>query len=335
MPEISIIVPVYKVEEYLRECLDSILRQTFSNFELILVDDGSPDSSGVICDQYANLDERIRVIHQKNGGHSAARNAGLDIAEGKYISFIDGDDCVPDWMLEELHQVIKKYDVDMVKGRHQRFVDDIGEVDQYDANVYIMDTEQAIKNFLCEAYSSEKKINVAVWDGLYRREIFDNIRFPFGLIYEDGYVTPQILLKSNKIAIYNKIIYFYRRNPNGTMAQGITKHSLQSLSDWEFLHYLITDRFPQYGNITCKKWIYKYLEMYKYLQTHKELDNNGETLRKIRKELLKNYQCFQKNGIPKKVLRELKLFAIFPKIAELMKIRIYDIDMGNNKKLCL
>lgn len=329
MPEISVIVPVYKVEKYLEECLKSILRQTFTDFELILVDDGSPDHSGMICDQYAETDSRIHVIHQKNGGHSAARNAGLDIAQGKYISFIDSDDCVPEWMLQEMHRVIEEYDLDIVKGRHQRFDDVIGEITSYDSNVYLMDTEQAIKNFLNEPYSSDIKINVAVWDGLYKKSMFNDIRFPLGLIYEDGYVTPQVLLKANKMGVYNRIIYFYRRNPNGTMAQGITAHSLKSLSDWEFLHYLITDKYPQLGNITCEKWIYKYLEMYKHLQNHKELDKRGEIRRKIRKELLKNHSCFYKNGIPSVILKKLRIFAAFPKMAEIMRISIYGIGMGN------
>lgn len=323
MPAISVIVPVYRVEKYLEECLVSILKQSFRDLELILIDDGSPDNSGIICERYAQLDKRIRVIHQKNGGHSAARNTGLDIAQGKYISFIDSDDIVPDWMLAELYHVITKYNLDMVKGRHQRFTDSIEKTDQYDSQVYVMDTEQAIENFLDEPHSSDKKINVAVWDGLYKRELFNDIRFPLGLIYEDGYVTPQILLKADKIAVYNKIIYFYRRNPNGTMAQGITKHSLQSLNDWEFLHYLITDRFPQYGNMTCKKWINKYLEMYKYIQNHKELDSDGKILRRIRKELMKNKKCFRENGIPGNILRRLMVFAVFPQSAKYLKINAY------------
>lgn len=113
MCEISIIVPVYKVEPYLRKCLDSILAQTFTNFEVILVDDGSPDNSGKICDEYAIKDSRVRVIHKENGGLSSARNAGIDIAQGKYLGFVDSDDYIAEDMYEVLYENLKFYDADI------------------------------------------------------------------------------------------------------------------------------------------------------------------------------------------------------------------------------
>lgn len=113
MCEISIIVPVYKVEPYLRKCVDSILAQTFTNFEVILVDDGSPDNSGKICDEYAIKDSRVRVIHKENGGLSSARNAGIDIARGKYLGFVDSDDYIAEDMYEVLYENLKFYDADI------------------------------------------------------------------------------------------------------------------------------------------------------------------------------------------------------------------------------
>ena len=114
LPEISVIVPVYKVEPFLKECIDSILLQKFTNFELILIDDGSPDQCGVICDSYAKEDSRIKVIHQTNQGLSAARNTGLDIAIGQYLTFIDSDDIVEVDYLEKMLQLINQYEADVV-----------------------------------------------------------------------------------------------------------------------------------------------------------------------------------------------------------------------------
>ena len=114
--KISVIVPVYKVEEYLDECVESILRQSYSNFELILVDDGSPDRCGEMCDNYKKRDARIEVIHKTNGGLSDARNAGLRVASGEYITFVDSDDAIADNYLEILYKALKKYGVDIVQG---------------------------------------------------------------------------------------------------------------------------------------------------------------------------------------------------------------------------
>ncbi|WP_227166600.1 glycosyltransferase, partial [Enterococcus faecium] len=113
MCEISIIVPVYKVEKYLRKCVDSILAQTFTDFEVILVDDGSPDNSGKICDEYAEKDNRVRVIHKENGGLSSARNAGIDVARGKYLGFVDSDDYIDEDMYEILYENLKIHDADI------------------------------------------------------------------------------------------------------------------------------------------------------------------------------------------------------------------------------
>ena len=116
MPKISIIVPIYNVEKYLDKCVSSILNQTFTDFELLLVDDGSPDRCGEMCDEYAKKDSRVKVIHRKNGGLSAARNSGIDAACGKYIGFIDSDDYIEENMYEHLYDVITKYDADIACG---------------------------------------------------------------------------------------------------------------------------------------------------------------------------------------------------------------------------
>lgn len=212
MPEISVIVPVYKVEAYLHRCVDSILAQTFSDFELILVDDGSPDNCPEICDKYAEKDNRIKVIHQKNGGLSAARNAGIDWvfanSDSDYFAFIDSDDWVHPRYLELLHKAIKKYNTAVSMCRLER-TDEY--IDKYNENVLepiLMNTE--------DAYIDEPIAAVA-YNKLYKRECFNEIRYPLGKIHEDEFTTYKILFAYKSIAVIQDTLYFYFTNPNGIM----------------------------------------------------------------------------------------------------------------------
>ena len=213
MPLISVIVPVYKVEAYLARCVDSILDQSFSDFELILVDDGSPDSCGALCDAYAKKDARIVVIHQKNGGLSAARNAGIDWAfahsDSQWLNFIDSDDWVHPEYLERLLNAAMEQNVSVsacgyasTEGREPTIVDD----------------ELSPVLWEPEAFYLEHNVNATVaWGKLYRREHFRSIRYPFGKINEDEFVTYQILFPAQRIAVIQAPLYNYYVNPTGIM----------------------------------------------------------------------------------------------------------------------
>lgn len=211
MPQISVIVPVYKVEKYLHECVDSILAQTFRDFELILVDDGSPDNCGAICDEYAAKDSRIRVIHQENQGVSAARNAALDAAKGEFIAFVDSDDVVNVHYLEVLLSGMDK-DTDIVSCSFSVWsinpverLADIGEVNfvKYDAVSAII-----------ALYGNSNNLYVTPWGKLYRTETIGEIRFPVGRIHEDQCVIPLICYRARNIACCNQNMYYYRSQPD-------------------------------------------------------------------------------------------------------------------------
>lgn len=301
IPEVSVIVPVYNAELYLDTCIHSILTQNFYNFELLLIDDGSTDSSGQICDRYSREDMRVLVVHQPNGGLSVARNTGLKIAKGQYVAFVDSDDYIPSTMLSDLLFAAQKTGADMVKGNYQKVYSDIAIPKQYDENISILTSEMAIENFLCEPSAEDKKMGTVVWNGLYRKSLFETISFPDGLIYEDGYVTPKLLLKSTVIAHLNKVVYFYRQNPNGIMSSGLTELALRSIDDQKENHYLITSSFPQFARITCKRWIDKYVDVL-YALRH---DNGrippsikSEYIGYIRRNLVINMRYFYKQGIP-------------------------------------
>lgn len=212
---ISIIVPIYNVEKQLSECIESILNQTFMNFELILVDDGSPDKCGEICDEYEKKDKRIKVIHKKNGGLSDARNAGLDIAKGKYIGFVDSDDIIHPEMYERMYNCINKYNADIVQCKFKKFktIEDINKLSNItNDNIEHYTSKEAIIDMI-----DNNKINVNIWNKLYKRELFESERFPKGKIHEDEFLTYKLIYKSNKVTYINEELYYYYQNDNGIM----------------------------------------------------------------------------------------------------------------------
>ena len=207
MCEISIIVPVYNIELYVKECIESILRQTFKNFELILVDDGSTDQSGKICDEYALKDTRIIVIHQKNQGLSQARNTGIDIAKGKYIGFVDGDDWIHEEMFLELYNLCVCNNVKISQCNYQRCRDTCEQFDETEGEVCIISKEQEIRNL----YDPNLAVRTVVaWNKLYDTELFKNIRYPQGKLHEDEFTTYKLIFGADEIAITNRKLYFYR-----------------------------------------------------------------------------------------------------------------------------
>lgn len=209
MPQISVIVPVYKVEKYLHECVDSILAQTFSDFELILVDDGSPDNCGAICDEYAAKDSRVRVIHQENQGLSGARNSGIDIAEGEYITFIDSDDFVDARYLEILMEGAKD-GVGVVVCRHKEFAD--GDMlSNWQGEIVLRSFDKV--EALTALYDGNPQVPINACCKLLRRGLIGTYRFPVGKLHEDQAFTPYILYRAEQIVSCDAVLYHYRCNP--------------------------------------------------------------------------------------------------------------------------
>lgn len=224
--KISIIVPVYKVEKYLNRCIDSILNQSYKNIEVILVDDGSPDNCGKICDEYLLKDNRIRVIHKENGGLSSARNAGLDIATGDYIGFVDSDDWIEPKMYETLIENVIKYNAQISVGG---VVDLLEEGNKYtsikstfDGNIKIecLNKEDAMKKFFLGSWSA--------WDKIYKREVHEKIRFPEGEINEDEAIAMQILDNCEKIVYTNEVFYNYIKRSDSITTSEFSEKKL----DW-------------------------------------------------------------------------------------------------------
>ena len=215
MPLISVIVPIYNVEPYIRRCIDSILSQTFTDFELILVDDGSPDSCPSICDEYSLKDKRIHVIHQKNGGLSAARNAGIDWAfansNSQWISFVDSDDWIHPKYLEFLYAAAKESAVNASVCLHSKEYNykPITRIEKANWNYY------DFEDLFCLEQTGFNEINA--WAKLYKKNLFLNQRFPAGKINEDLFVIPKVLYGCGRITVVNAVLYYYFQSENSIM----------------------------------------------------------------------------------------------------------------------
>lgn len=223
---ISVIVPVYNVEPYLHRCVDSILAQTFTDFDLILVDDGSPDNCPAICDEYAERDSRVHVIHQENGGLSAARNAGIDWAfansDSQWLTFVDSDDWIHPEMLKSLYHAAQDLHVPVSVCGYAETSDDGPEI-----------SSNICRAELCtaEEFYVQKLANATIACGkLYQKDCFSKFRYPVGKIHEDEFTTYKILFTANRIAVIPFPLYFYFQNPAGIMNSAWSPKRLVSLA---------------------------------------------------------------------------------------------------------
>lgn len=210
---ISIIIPVYNIEPYIKTCIDSILNQTYKNLEILLVDDGSSDNCGEICDQYAVNDSRIRVLHKENGGLSDARNYGLKEAQGEIISFIDGDDYIDKQFYEIMLSQMRKNNSDIIECGCVKFCDGSTPEAVYESETKIMKPY----DWLTESNLGEF-VSCVVWNKLYKRSVLEGILFPVGRHYEDEATTYKAVYKANSITRINSALYFYRQR-EGSITQ--------------------------------------------------------------------------------------------------------------------
>lgn len=208
---ISVIVPIYNEERYLDRCVQSIIRQTFHDMEIILVDDGSTDESGRLCDELSKRDERIKVLHKENGGLSSARNAGIDKAAGKYIGFVDADDWIIDTMYEYMVKQMEECNVDIVSVSYALARGD-KEVKAGKDRIRVMQRSEALEYY---TYIGMKSIisDYSVCIKLYKKKLFDDVRFPDGKLYEDIVTNYKLISKTNKYLKSDKVCYYYFQNP--------------------------------------------------------------------------------------------------------------------------
>lgn len=305
-PLISVIVPIYKVEEYLDRCVESIVNQTYKNLEIILVDDGSPDNCPQMCDSWAEKDSRIKVVHKENGGLSDARNAGMPFAIGDVVSFIDSDDWVELDMFEKMLSRMQKDNSDIVSCG-VKWVEEDGTVIRdvtVNANE-VLDTHSAMKELI-----NDNKFKQHVWNKLYKYELIKGIPFEKGRYHEDVFWSYQIVGKAERVTILKDSLYNYVQRKGSIMGNSYSVKRLDGLDALKKQCEYVKERFPDlYDNA-----LYVYIgSCYFQLQAAIRTKQSREVIDNILNRL-----DFRKTGHPTRVLTAKPkmwyyLFTWFPK----------------------
>ena len=311
-PIISIIIPVYNVEKYLCKCIDSVLGQTYKELEIILVDDGSTDNSGVICDEYEKKDDRIKVIHKKNGGLSDARNCGLDNAIGEYIAFLDSDDWVDFKYIEILYENLRNYNADISICNFRRVHDEKELLNNHN-NIILYNNIEALQ----QIYTNKSVQAIVAWNKLYKKSIFKKNRFPKGKIHEDEYLIPILLYSTKRVVYTDKELVYYRQTPNSIM------NSKFKLKNLDYLYALRErNKFFKENNLSelyqkgINSEVEKIIESYFYVQ-ESDIKNKKEVMQQIYK-----YFIYIEKSINIKlesnIKRKAKLFKCSPLIYRIL-----------------
>lgn len=316
-PLISIVVPVYKVEKYLRKCVESILAQTYTKIEVILVDDGSADNSPAICDEYACKDSRVKVIHKKNSGVSDARNEGLNVARGDYIGFVDSDDWIEPRMYEVLLDKIRSSDADVA-------VCDYAMRNIVDDNVkYAMPGELKDKclnktELIREAMQPYGGFFAVVWNKLYRKSVLKDIRFPSGKHVEDEFILHHVIIASEKTVCISDVLYNYLLRDDSFMHQKFSAGYMD-------YGYALLDRYALTKKLGCHQWrehtvIRLSFELEKWAahrQESREISDKYNDLRKKARFLLFEPAAWKGYSWRGKTLEKISL--LFPLIGDMLR----------------
>lgn len=285
---VTVVVPVYKVEKYIDKCVESILNQTYSNLEIILVDDGSPDNCGKICDNYIKKDVRIKVVHKENGGLSDARNAGIDIARGKYITFVDSDDYIDSEYVELLYKTIKKDKSDMAISSHKVIYENGTILKKATEEESVLKPKEVLKRIL---YGDG--IDLSAWAKLYKIELFGEIRYPKGRLFEDAATTYKLVDKCKKISIISKSTYNYIIRKNSITNVNFSEKKMDLIISTEEMCNYVKEKYPDLEMAANRRL------MYAYLSTLTQLIKSNKKNEKVEKKL---YDYIKQNS--KMILRD-------------------------------
>ena len=276
MDLISVIIPIYNVEKYLNQCIQSVVNQTYRNLEIILVDDGSPDNCPAICDAWAAKDSRIKVVHKENGGSGQARNVALDIAEGQYVGFVDSDDYIAPHMYEHLLHFMTE-NVDIVECNYKETSDD-----------YMLFDEE--NNWIHQEYTARDALSYhindtlfrqIIWNKLYRNQTIDNIRFPVGNRIDDEFWTYRVIANARKLVHTSCNMYAYRQQPESVMHCSFSLHRLQAVDAKCQRLKLLQERFPELLSQARISLWYTCLYMGQMTLLHMRADEQAKAFEKL------------------------------------------------------
>ena len=282
-PLISVIVPVYKTQQYLDRCVSSIRNQTYKNLEIILVDDGSPDRSGEICDSFALEDSRIRVVHKENGGLSSARNAGLDVMTGEYVVCVDSDDDIALDMIETLYGLCVTHGAQIACGGVEK-VNDQGHVGYFNENLtdfLLLTREEALRELL-----ENQRILNSLWDKLYHKSIFDGIRMTKGILYEDCDIMYLCMQKAERVVYTGKPLYHYYLSQGSILRATFNARRFDLIRVLRKRMAFYQQEYPQLMDIVRAKYVDLGLEILYQSRNAKDcLDLRKELADEIRRML--------------------------------------------------
>ncbi|MBE5999531.1 MAG: glycosyltransferase [Sarcina sp.] len=286
---ISVIIPVYNVRPFLRACMDSVFAQTFRNLEIILVDDGSTDGSGELCDTLSMEDPRVRVIHRENGGLSAARNTGIDASTGTYLYFLDSDDALSPVALAHLWTACIRTRADVAVGDFLRFSSEEVPKERRTFASESLDTKEALRRMLLN-----RGFGHQAWGKLFRRELWEKLRYPAGLLYEDYAVIYDVMLGAAKVAAVTDALYFYRMQEGSIMHARITERNLTLLDTSERVTQMVSEKYPDLREAAVRLQVVTYMRFLSdLLETDYRLFPDQQkrilsTVRSCRKEFLRS-----------------------------------------------
>ena len=283
---ISVIIPVYNVEQYLRECIDSIINQTYNNFEIILVDDGSTDGCPEICDEYAKKDRRIKVVHKKNGGASSARNAGLDIACGRYVSFVDSDDIIDNMMFETAVNSMNNdnSDIYIFYGNEFHSRTEISNKQTYNYYEVINKNECLYKLF-------NENVGEQLWNKVFKLSLWNNIRFPVGRISEDIYVLYKVIENAQIITYDSKVLYYIRTRVGSVTRSRVVNFDVLDSNKKRYEY--IASNIPELKNDAFTSYMYAALGVYDNIICY---DSDNKRKGEILKLIKEGYKIVKKNN---------------------------------------
>lgn len=289
---ISIVVPVYNVENYLVECVESLVNQTYTNIEIILVNDGSTDDSGTICSELAKKDSRIRVFNKENGGLSDARNFGIDKALGEYLTFVDSDDIISPFFIESMYKAIKIKNTKLAICKIKRFKKSIEINGKHNANIEFFSefSEEVLKKILYQI--DQDLYSIAACAKLYSKTIFDHLRFPIGKINEDMLIIVDVMKLCKEISIVEEYMYYYRLNLTSITMQSFSSRRMDAIYASKKIVNDIKDNYPFLKNAAETLLFSRSCEMlciakYSLQQTNQFVSEKKELINLIKKYRLK------------------------------------------------
>ncbi len=302
--KISVIIPIYKVERYLKKCLDSVVSQTYKNLEIILIDDGSPDNCGKICDEYASVDARVRAIHQENRGLSAAYNRGLDIASGSFIAFVDSDDWIEPDFCGHLMGLLESHGADISACAFFPFMAD--------------EKKPAIteKISVYTGLESIEKVRVSPCGKIYKRVLFENLRFPVDRHPGDIFLTYKVMYRAKKVVVTNLMLFNYLRRPDGVSGLAPRKETLHVLDAFrEKIKFLEEKGHPGHAAAAKKLLVATLARLYIFFRETGG-QNGAETADSLKKQLAQAVKdCVNDRHLNAVKKSEVLFYGIMPKAA--------------------